>query len=91
MKAQRKRALAVASAGAAFTAMFLWQASPMAWRPMVLAVGGMSLVVFLVISVIALVERSDTKAAVKVLARNRAIEADPVERRKWERRMVASR
>ncbi len=90
MTSQRKRALVLASGAAVFLALFLWQASPMAWRPLVLAVGGFSLITFLLIAGIALQERSDAKHAARVAARNQAVEADPVARKQWERRMVAS-
>ena len=86
MKAQRKRTLTLVAAAAVFLAVFLWQAGPMAWRPLLLAGGGLSFIAFLLIGGIALQERSDNKHAALVRARNEASEADPREVKRWEAR-----
>lgn len=84
MKPQRVRAVVISAVAVVFLGLFLSCADGL---PLLLAAGGLAVVVALTLLGIRLQERSDAKAAAANIARCRAAEADDQQHQLWKARL----
>jgi type VI protein secretion system component VasK len=87
VKPQRVRAVVISAVAVVFLGLFLSCADGLPWRPLLLAAGGLAVVVALTLLGIRLQERSDAKAAAANIARCRAAEADDQQHQLWKARL----